>query len=66
MFNVGVLTAFHHRDRMSANRIHYTQRKEYFRPIRAMRTSERLPLVVETWEVLDPICRVPYLWKRDA
>jgi len=23
-------------------------------------------LVVETWKVLIPICRVPYLWKRDA
>jgi hypothetical protein len=23
-------------------------------------------LVVETWKVLIPICRVPWLWKRDA
>jgi hypothetical protein len=23
-------------------------------------------LVVETWMVLIPICRVPQLWKRDA
>ena len=23
-------------------------------------------LVVETWKVLIPICRVPQLWKRDA
>jgi hypothetical protein len=23
-------------------------------------------LVVETWKVLIPVCRVPQLWKRDA
>jgi hypothetical protein len=23
-------------------------------------------IVVETWKVLIPICRVPQLWKRDA